>query len=30
MLHRSNYQCNELSIPTAIKAVSQAAVDLLS
>ena len=30
MLHRSNYQCNELAIPTAIKAVSQAAVDLLS
>ncbi|MCG8507687.1 MAG: M20 family metallopeptidase [Rhodospirillales bacterium] len=29
-LHRSNYDCNELAIPTGVKAVSQAAVDLLS
>lgn len=29
-LHRSNYDCNELAIPTGVKAVSQAAVDLLA
>ncbi len=30
MLHRSNYQCNELALPTAIRAVSRAALDLLA
>jgi amidohydrolase len=30
MLHRANYQCNELAIPTAIRAISRAAFDLLS
>ena len=30
MLHRNNYQCNELAIPTAVRAVSRAALDLLA
>ncbi len=30
MLHRNNYQCNELAIPTAIRAISRAALDLLA
>ena len=29
MMHRPNYQCNELAIPTGIRAVSRAALDLL-
>ena len=30
MLHRNNYQCNELAIPTTIRAISRAALDLLA
>ena len=30
MLHKANYDCNEAAIPTAVRAVSQAAADLLA
>lgn len=30
MLHKANYDCNELAIPTGVRAVSQAAADLLA
>jgi len=29
-LHRNNFDCNELAIPTAVRAIGRAAVDLLS
>lgn len=30
MVHKANYDCNELAIPTGVRAISQAAADLLA
>jgi hypothetical protein len=30
MLHKANYDCNELAIPTGVRVISRAALDLLA